>query len=44
MKQVYDGSFTGTLVDGQGVTARLLAENGFRLVDADSLAEPADDA
>ena len=27
--EVYDGSFTGTLVDGEGVTARLLRENGL---------------
>ena len=39
--RIYDGSFTGTLVDGQGVTARLLAENGFRIIDADSLDRPA---
>ncbi len=27
--EVYDGSFTATLVDGEGVTARLLRENGL---------------
>lgn len=30
--KVYDGSFTGTLIDGDGVTARLLKENGFRVI------------
>lgn len=28
-KQIYDGSFSGRLIDGQGVTARLLTENGI---------------
>lgn len=27
--RIYDGSFTGTLTDGNGVTAQLLLENGF---------------
>ena len=30
--KVYDGSFTGTLIDGDGVTARLLKEKGFRVI------------
>lgn len=29
---VYDGSFSGTLVPGQGVAARLLEENGIRVL------------
>ena len=37
MKQIYDGTFTGTIIDGMGVTARLLRENGFRLVDAEEI-------
>ena len=37
VKQIYDGTFTGTLIDGMGVTARLLRENGFRLVDAEEI-------
>lgn len=28
---VYDGTFTGTLTDGDGVCARLLSENGIRV-------------
>ena len=32
VKQVYDGSFTGKLVDGSGITAALLMENGIRVV------------
>ena len=30
--QVYDGSFTGTLVPGWGVAARLLEEHGIRVL------------
>ncbi len=32
-KQIYDGSFTGTKVAGEGVTARLLIENGIPVFD-----------
>ena len=37
VKQRYDGTFTGTLKDGSGVTAELLMENGFRCVDVEDL-------
>ncbi len=37
VKQRYDGTFTGTLVDRPGVTAQLLMENGFRCVDVENL-------
>ena len=37
VKQRYDGTFSGTLVDGAGVTAQLLMENGFRCVDVEDL-------
>ena len=37
IKQRYDGTFTGTLTDGPGVTAKLLMENGFRCVDVEDL-------
>jgi len=37
VKQRYDGTFTGTLVDGPGVTAQLLMEHGFRCVDVEDL-------
>lgn len=30
--QVYDGTFSGSLVDGMGVTAALLKENGIQIV------------
>ena len=34
---VYDGSFTGTVVPGMGVTARLLKENGIVLLDEEDI-------
>ena len=34
---IYDGSFTGRLVPGQGVAARLLEESGVRVVDETEL-------
>ena len=37
VKQRYDGTFSGTLIDGQGVTAQLLMENGFKCVDVEDL-------
>ncbi|WAM33177.1 DUF523 domain-containing protein [Caldicellulosiruptor morganii] len=30
--KIYDGSFSNTLVDGAGVTAKMLLENGIRVV------------
>lgn len=41
-REIYDGSFTGTRIPGQGVTARLLEEEGIRLYsekDMEGLAE-----
>ena len=37
VKQVYDGSFSGKLVDGMGVLAGTLQEAGYRCVDAEDL-------
>ena len=37
IKQRYDGTFTGTLVNAPGVTAQLLMANGFRCVDEEDL-------
>ena len=37
VRQHYDGTFSGRLVDGAGVTAQLLIENGFSCVDIDDL-------
>ena len=36
-KQVYDGTFTGTLIPGQGVLAKALIENGYKVVEPDEL-------
>ena len=35
--QVYDGTFSGRLVDGMGVLARALRDAGYRCVDAEDL-------
>ena len=32
-KEVYDGSFTGTLVKGEGLFARMCRENGIEVID-----------
>ena len=37
VRQRYDGTFTGTLVNGPGVTAFLLIDDGFPVVDADEI-------
>ena len=37
VKQRYDGTFTGTLTAGSGVTAELLMGHGFHVVDAEDL-------
>lgn len=37
VKQVYDGSFTGTLVEGMGVLARALREAGYQVIDAEDI-------
>lgn len=36
---VYDGSFSGTLVEGSGVTAKLLQENGIQVFDETEVEE-----
>ena len=35
--QHYDGTFSGKLTDGPGVTAQLLMEKGFRCIDVENL-------
>ena len=32
-KQVYDGSFSGRLIEGRGVFAQLLVDNGIKVLD-----------
>ena len=36
-KQIYDGSFCGKRIDGQGVFAKMLMENGFKILDVEDL-------
>ena len=36
-KQIYDGTFSGVKVDGQGVFAKLLKEHGFHMIDVEDL-------
>lgn len=36
-RQIYDGTFSGTLVDGAGVLAQALMDAGIRVVDAEEL-------
>ena len=35
--QIYDGSFSGKRVDGQGVFAKMLTENGIQVLDVEDL-------
>lgn len=34
---IYDGSFSGTTIPGKGIFARLLEENGFKMIDVSEL-------
>ena len=36
-KRIHDGTFSGKTIEGQGIFARLLRENGFRVVDVEDL-------
>ena len=42
VKQRYDGTFSGKLVNAPGVTAQLLMENGYRVIDVEDLEMPFD--
>ena len=37
VKQIYDGTFSGRRISGQGVFAKLLAESGFPLLEPEDL-------
>ena len=37
VKQIYDGTFSGNKIAGQGIFASLLTENGFRIIDVEDL-------
>lgn len=39
VKEIYDGSFSGKKIKGQGVFARLLAAHGIKVLDAEDIAE-----
>jgi len=45
-QNIYDGSFSGSIIDGQGVTSKLLRENGilvfnqYQLEDVEALLSP----
>ena len=39
VKQRYDGTFTGTLIEGFGITAELLLKNGFSVTDLEDFVE-----
>ena len=34
---IYDGTFSGKLIEGSGVFASILLENGFRVINANEL-------
>ena len=34
VNQIYDGTFSGKLIEGRGIFADLLMQNGFRIMDA----------
>lgn len=37
VKQVYDGTFSGALIDGSGVLAQALKEAGIKIMDAEDI-------
>jgi len=37
VKQIYDGTFTGTRIAGQGICAGLLIKNGFAVLDREDI-------
>lgn len=39
VKEIYDGSFSGKKIKGQGVFARLLTKHGIKVLDAEDVAE-----
>lgn len=39
VRQVYDGTFSGTLIDGAGVLAQAMMDAGYAVVDAEDLRE-----
>lgn len=39
VNQIYDGSFSGTLIPGSGIFAQALREEGYPVIDAEDLKE-----
>lgn len=37
VKQIYDGTFSGNKIGGQGIFAQLLTENGYTIIDVEDL-------
>ena len=37
VKQVYDGTFTGTLRDGSGILAQALLDAGIKVIDSEEV-------
>jgi len=37
VRQVYDGTFSGTLIDGMGILAEALKAAGYRVIDAEEI-------
>lgn len=37
VKEIYDGTFSGTKIPGQGVFAKMLMDEGIRVLDAGEL-------
>ena len=40
VNQIYDGSFSGKLIDGSGVLAQALKNAGYRVIDAEDMLNP----
>ena len=39
IKQIYDGSFSGNLIEGKGVFAEMLSKAGIKIIDVEELTE-----
>ena len=37
VKQIYDGTFSGKLVDGSGIFASMLSQNGIKVMDVEDI-------
>lgn len=37
VNHIYDGSFTGKLIKGQGIFAKALIDNGYKVIDAEDV-------